>query len=151
MVRFSSSKAVELDGTTNHIRQKLSEILTADARPTGLMLSIIMLIWGIVLLAPGDTFLISKVYAPMYYYFPSVASAEITWGASYLIFGLISLYCLFGTRSPITHYLLLPQIFLFIFTAIAFGRVSLIAIGPWLHGLFAIAAIWRFIRRSEDI
>jgi hypothetical protein len=134
------------------MKQTLYDILFIhDWRPVGLLLSIVMLIWGGVLLAPGSTFLLSAVYAPMYSYFPTVWSAEITWGLAYLIVGLMSLYCLTGTRLKIYHYSLLLGIFLFTFTAISFFRASFVAIGPWLHSLFALTLFWRYIRRSQQI
>lgn len=129
----------------------LREIYRADARPVGLLLSLLITIQGLVFLAPGDTFSVSILYRPMYYYFSDRAVAEMVWGWAYLITGLISIFCVFGSRNRIAHHLILPSIFLFMFAAIAFGRVSLYAVGPWWHGLFVIFMTWRYIRRSQDI
>jgi hypothetical protein len=140
-----------LNNEMENIKRIIHEIYNADARPVGALLSAVLLIWGVVLLSPGDTFSLSVLYAPMYYYFPSRHMAEVVWGLIYFIIGCISTLCLFGPKNKLLHYLLLPGVFLFIFTAITFGRTSLYAIGPWLHGLFAIFMMWRYIRRSQAI
>jgi len=134
------------------MKQTLYDIFAHDdTRPVGLLLATVMLIWGAVLINPyANTFTISQLYAPLYSSFPSIEVAELVWGSAFLIVS-VSTYIGIFAKIKLAHYLMLPGIFLFLFIAITFARVSITAIGPWLHLLFAAALFWKYVRKSRHV